>query len=221
MTTQIPFDPVIAAATAYLSDIDPVMRAAIELVGPCTLKPDPNIFEALIDAIISQQISVKAADAIVARLRAAIPDGQITPEALQPFEHDELRAPGLSTPKARYVRNLLEHISSGQLDLERLPELDDETVISQLVAVKGIGRWTAEMILIFSLGRADVLPIDDLGFVEGVRRAYDLPTRPTRKEMLERGEIWRPYRTFATWYMWGVRRLAQRNERERTRIVSL
>jgi DNA-3-methyladenine glycosylase II len=221
MTIQTPFETVIAVATAYLSDIDPIMRVAIERVGPCALKPDPNIFEALIDAIISQQISVKAADAIVARLRAAIPDGQITPEVLQSFEQEDLRALGLSTPKARYIRNLLDHISSGQLDLERLPELEDEVVINQLVAVKGIGRWTAEMILIFSLGRPDVLPVDDLGFLEGVREAYGLPARPTRKEMLQRGEVWRPYRTFATWYMWGVRRLAQRNERERTRIVSL
>ncbi len=218
---QIPFDTIIATAIAYLSDIDPVMRAAIERVGPCTLKPDPDVFEALIDAIISQQISVKAADAIVERVRAATSGGKITPEALQALEHEELRALGLSTPKANYVRNLLEHIKSGQLDLQRLAELDDETIIQQLVAVKGIGRWTAEMILIFSLGRPDVLPVDDLGFVEGVRVAYELPVRPTRKEMLARGELWRPYRTFATWYMWGLRRLAQRNERERTRIVSL
>ncbi|MDQ2885164.1 MAG: DNA-3-methyladenine glycosylase [Chloroflexota bacterium] len=218
---QIPFDTVIASASAFLSDIDPVMRAAIERVGPCTLKPDPDIFEALIDAIISQQISVKAADAIVGRLRVALPDNKITPEALLLFEHEDLRALGLSTPKANYVRNLLEHIKSGQLDLERLAELDDEAVIQQLVAVKGIGRWTAEMILIFSLGRPDVLPVDDLGFLEGVRAAYGLSTRPMRKEMLARGEVWRPYRTFATWYMWGLRRLAQRNERERTRIVSL
>ena len=220
-TTQDSFQNIIVMATTYLSDIDPVMRMAIERVGPCTLTPSSNVFEALVDAIISQQISVKAADAIVGRLRAKLPDGQITPEALMPLEVDTLRSIGLSTPKARYVRNLLEHINSGQLDIERLSELDDEAVISQLVAVKGIGRWTAEMILIFSLSRPDVLPVDDLGFLEGVREAYDLPARPTKKEMMQRGELWRPYRTFATWYMWGLRRLAQRNERKRTRIVSL
>ena len=220
-TIQEPYQNILARATAYLSEIDPVMRAVIERVGACTLLPSSNVFEALIDAIISQQISVKAADAFVGRLRAALPGGQITPETLMPFEVDALRSIGLSTPKANYVRNLLEHISSGQLDLERLPELDDEEVISQLVAVKGIGRWTAEMILIFSLWRPDVLPVDDLGFLEGVREAYDLPARPTKKEALQRGELWRPYRTFATWYMWAVRRLAQRNEREKTRIVSL
>lgn len=220
-TTQEPFQNVIAMATTYLSDIDPIMRAAIERVGSCTLVPSSNVFEALIDAIISQQISVKAADAIVGRLRAALPDGLITPVTLAPLDFDMLRGCGLSTPKAKYVRNLLEHIDTGQLDLARLWERDDEAVIDQLVAVKGIGRWTAEMILIFCFGRPDVLPVDDLGFLEGVREAYELPERPAKKEMVQRGELWRPYRTFATWYMWSVRRLAQRNDRERTRIVSL
>ncbi len=215
------FTDILNTATIYLSDIDPVLKRVIAEVGPCTLVPQPNIFEALVDAIISQQISVRAADAIMVRLRAATPGGAVTPEVLMPFEQEALRAVGLSTPKARYIRNLLEHIQSGELDLESLPELDDETIISKLVAVKGIGRWTAEMILIFALCRPDVLPVDDLGFVEGVRTAYGLAERPSRKEVLERGELWRPYRTYATWYMWAVRRLQQKNERKRTRIVSL
>ncbi len=221
MTTLIPWTDVISTATAYLSSIDPVMAETIARVGPCTLAPNPNIFETLVDAIISQQISVKAADAIVARVRAATPGGLITPEALLLLEQDTLRAAGLSTPKARYVRDLTERVTGGQLNLAALDKLEDEEVIKNLVAVKGIGRWTAEMILIFSLGRPDVLPVDDLGFVEGVREAYRLEARPTRKELLERGEGWRPYRTFATWYMWRIRRLTQGNERERTRIVSL
>ncbi|HZT98259.1 MAG TPA: DNA-3-methyladenine glycosylase [Ktedonobacteraceae bacterium] len=221
MTTITSWPDTIITAITHLSSIDPVMDSAIAQVGPCTLAPNPDIFEALVDAIISQQISVKAADAIVARVRAATVNGVITPEALVPFDFDALRALGLSTPKARYIHNLVQQVTSGQLDLTRLAELDDETVIEQLVTLKGIGRWTAEMILIFSLGRTDVLPVDDLGVLEGIREAYGLPVRPTRKEVLERGEIWRPYRTFATWYMWGIRRLNQRNVRERTRIVSL
>ena len=221
MTTLTPWSDVVAKATAYLSSTDPVMAEAIVRVGPCTLVPDPNVFETLVDAIISQQISVKAADAIMARLRATIPNAMLTPEALILLNHDALRAAGLSTPKARYVRDLTEHVVSGQLNLLALDQMDDEDVIKQLTEVKGIGRWTAEMILIFSLHRADVLPVDDLGFIEGVREAYGLEKRPTRKEMLERGEAWRPYRTFATWYMWGLRRLSMNNRRERTRIVSL
>jgi DNA-3-methyladenine glycosylase II len=147
MSVQIPFANVIAAATEYLSEVDPVMRATIELVGPCTLQPDPDVFSALVDAIISQQISVKAADAIMARVRAALPEGKVTPENLASLDFERLRALGLSTPKARYVLNLVEHIQSGQLQLERLQEMEDEEVINQLTAVKGIGRWTAEMCL--------------------------------------------------------------------------
>ena len=224
MTTLADWNQVVATATTYLRDLDPIMAHAIERVGPCTLTPNPNLFETLVDAIISQQISVKAADAIMARLRKAAlgePEGLITPEALLPLDHDELRATGLSPQKIRYIRDLTERVSTGQLDLEQVSELDDEAAIAELVKVKGIGRWTAEMMLIFSLGRPDVLPVDDLGFLEGVREAYSLDARPTPKEMRERGEIWRPYRTFATWYMWGVRRLAMKYEKERTRIVSL
>ena len=218
---QTPFANVVTAATAYLRDIDPVMHQTIELVGPCTLQPDPDSFNALVDAIISQQISVKAADAIMARVRAALPEGNVTPEALLSFDFDRLRTLGLSSQKARYILSLVEHITTGQLQLEALSELDDEEIISQLTAVKGIGRWTAEMCLIFTFGRPDVLPVDDLGFLEGIRAAYQLPARPSKQEARERGELWRPYRTFATWYMWGYRRLTQHNERPRTRIVSL
>ncbi|HET8843134.1 MAG TPA: DNA-3-methyladenine glycosylase [Ktedonobacteraceae bacterium] len=216
-----PFADIVAAATTYLSSVDPVMRIAIERVGPCTLQPDPNVFEALVDAIISQQISVKAADAIMARVRAALPEKQVTPEALLVFDQESLRTLGLSTSKARYIRNLVEHITSGQLQLDLLSELDDEEIILQLTAVKGIGRWTAEMCLIFTLGRPDVLPVDDLGLVEGVRGAYQLAARPSKLELREMAELWRPYRTFATWYMWGLRRLEMKAVKEKTRIVSL
>ncbi len=224
MTTLTAWEETISIATAYLRDIDPIMALSIERVGECTLIPNPNLFETLVDAIISQQISVKAADAIMGRLRKAAlgESGElITPAALLPLEHDALRAAGLSPQKIRYIRDLTERVSSGQLDLTLLSDLEDEAVITELVKVKGIGRWTAEMMLIFSLGRPDVLPVDDLGFLEGVREAYALATRPTPKELRERGELWRPYRTFATWYMWSIRRLATNSARPQTRIVSL
>jgi DNA-3-methyladenine glycosylase II len=224
MNTFTPWTQVVSTATSYLSDLDPIMATAIVRVGPCTLNPNPHLFETLVDAIISQQISVKAADAIMRRLRVAInakADSLISPASLLLLDDAALRAVGLSPQKMRYIRDLAERVSSRQLDLERLSELDDEEVIEELVKVKGIGRWTAEMMLIFSLGRPDVLPVDDLGFLEGVREAYALEVRPTPREMRERGEVWRPYRTFATWYMWSIRRLAQNNTRARTRIVSL
>lgn len=218
---QDSFSTVVTTATAYLSDTDPVMQATIARVGPCTLQPHPDVFTALVDAIISQQISVKAADAIMARVRAALPEEKVTPEALLPFDFDRLRTLGLSTPKARYIRNLVELIASGELQLDLLQELEDEEIINQLTAIKGIGRWTAEMCLIFTFARSDVLPVDDLGLLEGVRSAYQLPERPTKQKVRELGELWRPYRTFATWYMWGLRRLEMGNPREKTRIVSL
>jgi DNA-3-methyladenine glycosylase II len=224
MNAPTHWNDVINNAIAYLSDVDPIMAKAIERVGPCTLIPNPQFFETLVDAIISQQISVKAADAIMGRLRAALhaeANSTISPEALLSLEEDTLRSVGLSPQKMRYIRDLTERVANGQLDLERLSELDDEAAISELVKVKGIGRWTAEMMLIFSLGRPDVLPVDDLGFLEGVREAYSLEVRPTPKEMRIRGEQWHPYRTFATWYMWGVQRLKLGNERQKTRIVSL
>ncbi len=224
MNTPTDWNDLITSATAYLRDVDPIIAKAIERVGPCTLVPNPQFFETLVDAIISQQISVKAADAIMGRLRAVLhaeAEGKISPHALLTLEEDTLRAVGLSPQKMRYIRDLTERVVNGELDLEQISELDDEEVISELVKVKGIGRWTAEMMLIFALGRPDVLPVDDLGFLEGVREAYALETRPTPKEMRVRGELWRPYRTFATWYMWKVQRLKLRNERPKTRIVSL
>ena len=224
MNNPAHWNEVISSSTAYLSDIDPIMARAIERVGLCTLIPNPQLFETLVDAIISQQISVKAADAIMGRLRAALhaeANGMILPDALLSLEEDTLRAVGLSPQKMRYIRDLTERVVNVELDLERLSELDDEEIIHELVKVKGIGRWTAEMMLIFSLGRPDVLPVDDLGFLEGVREAYSLEARPTPKEMRQRGEVWHPYRTFATWYMWGVQRLKLGNERQKTRIVSL
>ncbi len=224
MNTSTYWNDLVNNAIAYLREIDPIMAKAIDRVGPCTLIPNPQLFETLVDAIISQQISVKAADAIMVRLRSALhaeAEGTISPNALLSLEEDTLRAVGLSPQKMRYIRDLTEKVVNGELDLERLSELEDEEIISELVKVKGIGRWTAEMMLIFSLGRPDVLPVDDLGFLEGVRVAYSLETRPTPKEMRERGELWHPYRTFATWYMWGVRRLQRGDEPRKTRIVSL
>ncbi|HYB02781.1 MAG TPA: DNA-3-methyladenine glycosylase [Ktedonobacteraceae bacterium] len=224
MNNTIQWADLITNATAYLCAVDPIMAKAIERVGPCTLIPNPQLFETLVDAIISQQISVKAADAIMGRLRSALhaeTEGTISPHQLLTLEEDTLRSVGLSPQKMRYIRDLTERVVSGQLDLESLSELEDEEVISELVKVKGIGRWTAEMMLIFSLGRPDVLPVDDLGFLEGVREAYSLESRPTPKEMRIKGEVWHPYRTFATWYMWGIRRLKRGDERRKTRIVSL
>src|SRR5260370_8366010 len=161
---QTPFSNIVATATAYLSEVDPVMQAVIERVGPCTLEPDPDVFTALVDAIISQQISVRAADAIMARVRAALPEEKVTPEALLPFEFEQLRTLGLSTPKARYIRNLVELVCNGQLQLGTLSELDDEEIIHQLTAVKAIDPWTPEIVPIFTSRNPHVFPFHVLVF---------------------------------------------------------
>jgi DNA-3-methyladenine glycosylase II len=189
-----------AEAEAHLRAADPVMAQIVAAVGPCTLSPKPAGFATLVDAIVSQQISVKAADAILRRVEVAA--GELAPQALLALGHDVLRASGLSNAKARYVLDLSERVADGRLDLDHLAQHDDEQIIQQLVLVKGIGRWTAEMYLIFSLGRPDVLPVDDLGLRQGVQRAYGLPELPKGPAIHAIAEPWRPFRSVGTWYLW-------------------
>lgn len=193
-----PFDP--EAALAHLRAADATMAAIIDMVGPYTLHHEPQGFLTLVDAIVSQQISVKAADAIMKRIVAAIEP--LTPEMILLRAPEDLRALGLSNQKARYILDLAAHVHNGTVDLTHLPSLDDEAIIRQLIQVKGIGRWTAEMYLIFSLGRADVLPVDDLGLRQGVQRAYQLDELPRSLQIHAIAAPWRPYRSVATWYLW-------------------
>jgi len=200
--------PTIAAGTAYLRAADPALSRTIDAVGPCTLTLEGDYFRALVDAIIAQQISVKAAASILARVLAlCAPDPILTPTHLAALDEEALRAVGCSRAKAIYLKDLSARIVAGQLDLAELQGLPDEEIVAQLVAVRGIGRWTAEMFLIFSLGRPDVWPVDDLGVVIAAQETWALPARPKRKELLALGEPLRPYRTLAAWYLWQSRRL--------------
>jgi DNA-3-methyladenine glycosylase II len=193
---------------AHLRAVDPTLARAIDAVGPCRLTLQPDLFSALVDAIISQQISIKAAAAILKRVCALYaPDPFPTPERLAATPDEALRAAGCSRAKVLYLKDLAAQIVAGSLDLQRLPELPDEEIIRALIDVKGIGRWTAEMLLIFSLGRLDVWPVDDLGIVIAAQQLYNLPARPKRKELLALGEPWQPYRTIASWYLWQSRRV--------------
>lgn len=184
-----------------MSAVDPVMRGLVELHAPCRLKPDENLFEGLCDAIVSQQLSVKAAATIFGRFKALYPEG-LSPQAILDTPAEALRGVGFSRAKAAYVHDLSLHVLDGRLELDRLDALGEEQIISELTAVKGIGRWTAEMILIFHLNRPDVLPVDDLGIREGFKRAYGLPERPTPAEMERIAEPWRPWRSIGSWYIW-------------------
>ena len=192
-----------ARAQRLLSRRDPVIRDLMRRHGPCGLAQaqhtDP--FRALIHAIISQQLSTRAAATIEGRFRALF-DGVPTPSRVANMSDAQLRAVGLSGQKVRYVRDLCQRVEAGSLPLAALSLMADEEVIASLTQVKGIGRWTAEMFLMFRLQRPDVLPVDDLGIVKAVQRAYRLRKTPTAKRLIRLGESWRPYRSVACWYLW-------------------
>jgi DNA-3-methyladenine glycosylase II len=171
--------------------------------GACGLaasqRTDP--FQALVHAIISQQLSTRAAATIASRVDALL-GGVPAPAGLAEVSDAQLRAAGLSGQKVGYLRALSTHVTDGSLVLEALGAMPDEAVIDALTQVKGIGRWTAEMFLMFRLHRADVLPVGDLGIGKAVQRAYRLRTLPSPTRLLRIGESWRPYRSVACWYLW-------------------
>jgi DNA-3-methyladenine glycosylase II len=191
------------AAFAHLAAADPVLAALLERSRPVAPRPEYALFHDLVSAIVSQQLSGKAAETIMRRLHEAVAPGtEITPEAILRTDHETLRAAGLSNAKARYVRGLAEAVAEGALELEALPALGDDEVIAQLTRVKGIGRWTAEMILLFSLARPDVLSTGDLGIRTAVMRHYGLPALPAPSELEAIAEPWRPHRSAALLLLW-------------------
>ena len=192
-----------ARARRLLADRDPVIAGLIRQHGPCGLADAQHTepFTALVHAIISQQLSSKAAATIAARFDALFEDG-LTPAAVAAVADADLRAVGLSGQKARYIRDLCARIQDGSLPLDAIETLPDEEVIAALTQVKGIGRWTAEMFLMFRLHRPDVLPVGDLGIVKAVQRAYRLRKAPNPDRLTRIGEPWRPYRSVACWYLW-------------------
>jgi DNA-3-methyladenine glycosylase II len=190
-------------ARRLLSKRDPVIRGLIRRHGACGLADaqHEDAFTALTHSIISQQLSTKAADTIARRFNALF-QGPPTPAAVALVDDDQLRAVGLSSQKISYMRDLCARIADGSLRLHAVNELPDEDVIQSLMQVKGIGRWTAEMFLMFRLHRPDVLPVDDLGILKAVQRAYGLRKMPRAERLTKIGESWRPYRSVACWYLW-------------------
>lgn len=190
----------------HLKKVDPVMVDVIARVGRCTLEPrtEWTHFDALVRSIVYQQLSGKAAATIHGRVLTLIGDGAEAPAKIVATSHDALRAAGLSNQKASYVRNLAEHVLDGSLPVNSLHELTDDEIIEALTQVKGIGRWSAQMFLMFRLGRPDVLPDLDLGIQKGIQKAYRMRKLPTPKQVLARGAKWAPYRTIGSWYMWRI-----------------
>jgi DNA-3-methyladenine glycosylase II len=192
----------LARARRHLARRDPVLRRVMAAVGPCTLWFEPDRFAALVRAIVAQQISTRAANSIRARLEEALAPAGVVPAAVLARPEEMLRGAGLSAAKARSLRDLAEHVHDGRLPLDQLHELTDEDVIACLIPVRGIGRWTAQMFLIFSLGRLDVLPVADLGLRVGVQRQYGLEEVPDTATLERLARPWQPYRSVATWYFW-------------------
>lgn len=184
---------------------DPVLGTAIKQIGNCGLaaRQRTDHLSALAGAIVSQQLSTKAAATIFQRFLSLFPEGEsLSASEIGRLGTDRLRSVGLSAQKVGYVRDLCARIGDGRLRLGELDALPDEGVIERLTAVKGFGRWTAEMFLMFRLHRPDVLPVDDLGIIKAVQRLYKFRQRPSAERILTLGEAWRPYRSVASWYLW-------------------
>ncbi|MEO6952615.1 MAG: methylated-DNA--[protein]-cysteine S-methyltransferase, partial [Polyangia bacterium] len=201
------FDPVAAVAHLRASDAD--LARMMDRIGPYTvqLKRTPSIFVALAESIVYQQLAGRAAATIWARVRALFPHGHVgpTPDQLLRASDTALRGAGLSRNKLLAIRDLARRAAEGSIPtLVEAQTMDNEALVEALTEVRGIGRWTVEMLLIFRLGRPDLLPVDDLGIQKGFARTYRKRKLPTKRQMLARGERWRPYRSVASWYFWRI-----------------
>lgn len=192
----------IDAAIRHLKNADPIIGDLIERAGPFTLKLDRNRFGMLVRSILSQQISTKAARSIRLKLDALLEPQPLSASAISALSDEALRSAGLSRQKIVYLKDLSARVLDQRLRLERIGRLSDEDAIEHLIQVKGIGRWTAQMFLIFSLGRLDVFPHDDLIVRSSIQKLYQLKQLPTKHESHAIAAAWKPYSTIASWYCW-------------------
>jgi DNA-3-methyladenine glycosylase II len=195
----------IRAAERHLARVDPVLARLIEEHGPCTLVRDARPhFHTLVWAVINQQLSVRAAKSIEARLLQRLGTEHFLPQHLHGLRECELRSCGLSAAKVRCIREISSRVSCGRLDLEQLEKLGDQQAAQRLVELPGIGQWTADMLLMFALGRLDVLPIGDLALRRSIKLHHGLPDDARDTAYLQIAQPWRPYRTVASWYYWAA-----------------
>ena len=187
-------------ATRALAAADPVLGSLVAHYAGAALVSRGAPFATLVRSIVGQQISVKAADSVWARLSAVLPE--LTPDAVLALTPEALRACGLSARKVEYIADLAGHFAAGRIHVHAWPGMDDAAIIAELTDVRGIGEWTAQMFLIFNLLRPDVLPLDDIGLQKAAATHYFAGQRPSRRELAELGECWRPWRSVATWYLW-------------------
>ncbi len=190
------------SATLYLQRKDRRLSKVIEQVGPCTLRPDSNHFAMLATSILSQQLSSAAARTIRIRVELLMPDGAFSPEGVAATSASSLRAAGVSRQKIDFLRSLVEAVNNGMINFTLLDSQPNSEVITQLTAVRGIGHWTAEMFLIFSLGRLDIFPVRDAGVRSAMRRIYGLENNCEMIAYEKRAKRWQPYASVASWYCW-------------------
>lgn len=186
----------------HLKNADPVLSHVIDQIELPVWKPERNYFRSLVESIIGQQLSTKAADTIIARFNALLPIHPYTPEDILGLNKEQIRAVGISYSKVSYIQDLAEWTKEKKLDLEHLSKLDDQVVMRQLIEVKGIGPWTAEMFMMFALGREDIFSFGDQGLKNAIKKLYNLKTHPTQKQALHISAKWKPYRTWACRYLW-------------------
>lgn len=195
-----------AAALEHLSAADPVMARLIREIGPCQLEPETwrSPFQSLVQAVAHQQLNGTAAETILTRFKKLFPGRKFPrPEDLASVTDEQIRACGFSFAKIRAIRDIAEKTLSGIVPTARqIVKMSDDEIIERLTEVRGVGRWTVEMLLIFQLGRTDVLPVDDFGVRNGFRIAYKKRMMPKPKALLAHGRRWRPHGTTAAWYLW-------------------
>ncbi len=198
----VDYGETIAEAVEALKRRDRKLADVIERVGPCHFERGRPGMTALVNSVVGQQLSNRAAGAIRARLYSLLGDGDISPKRLAATSEEELRNSGMSWAKARCLRGLAERVLSGEIDFDGFDAEDDETIVEKLTRVKGIGRWTAEMYLMFSLGRLDVFPVDDGSIRTAIRQLYRIPQSGFAARAQKRAERWRPFRSVASWYLY-------------------
>jgi DNA-3-methyladenine glycosylase II len=202
---MIASDTTVAEAAKHLSTNDPLLAPVIARTGPCTIRPHKNYYKELVESILSQQLSIKAAASIERRFCELFPESDFpSPEAIVAKTIDELRTAGLSRGKATYVRDLARHVIDGKVRFDHLDTLSNDEIITELTAVKGIGEWTVHMFMMFCMGRMNILAYGDLGIKNGVQKLYDLDHQPTPQEIITVAEQnhWQPYESIACWYIW-------------------
>ncbi len=203
-TTRVMLDNprTLAKGVAHVSKADARIRRLVESHGRLEFSPRGRPFDSLVESILSQQLNGDAAESIISRVYRLFLPGRPTPERLKAVPTSRLRKAGVSPQKARYLKDLARRVSSGSLVLSRIAEQDDEAIIQSMDEVKGVGRWTAQMVLIFSLGRPDVLPVDDFGIRTAIKRVYGLRSLPTPRTIEKIAEAWHPFCTVACLYLW-------------------